>query len=289
MDTTMTTKTWALAVVAASMLTPVALFASDLHPIVDFRAGYLLGSSARGQKWLRTESLTKAKTLPGAKKYRVYSMTRYLGEVSGTKAASLGAPCEDTRFVRFSPSSEAVKYRTGEIAIGGSWNALPRVPRAQSTTQSVYRDTVAKLLEARGIAKPTVRIAQVLRVDLEGDGVDEVLINATNFNGSNGLNGNFTPGSRAGEYSMILLRKIVKGKVQISIIEGEFYPKAKEFNAPNVFRIMGAFDVNGDGKMEIVTKGRYYEGDWTTVYAVSGGKSSSVLKVQDVLGDGCGA
>ncbi|RYX81650.1 hypothetical protein EON83_22900 [bacterium] len=285
----MTIKTLTLAVLGASLLAPVALFASELHPVVDFQAGYLLGSSTVPNKWMRPEALVKSKQLPGKRKYRVYSMKGYLGEVSGNKAISQGAPCEDTRYVDFAPSRENAKYKSGVIAIGGSWNALPRPLRQEGTYLVTYRNIVADFLKTKGIPKTTIRIAQVFRVDLDGDGTDEVLINATNHNGSNGLNGNISPDSRAGEYSMTLLRKIVNGKVQTILVEGDFYPTAKKFNAPNVYKIAGAFDVNGDGKMEIVTKGRYYEGDWTTVYAVNGNKSSSVLKVQDVLGDGCGA
>lgn len=284
----MNIKTWTFFGLASSMLTPVALFANDLHPVVDFQAGYLLGSTGNS-KWVKTDALVKAKSLPGQKKYRIYSPSRYLGEVSGTKAVSMGAPCEDTRFVEFSPKPATNRYKNGVLAIAGSWNALPRVPRQQSTAQPSYRALVSNLLKSKGFKNPTVRIAQVLRVDLEGDGVDEVLINATNHQGSNGLSGSISPNSRAGEYSMVLLRKIINGKAQTTLIEGDFYPQAKTFNAPSVFKILGAFDVNGDGKMEIVTKGRYYEGDSTVVYTVNANRSTKVLKVQDVLGDGCGA
>jgi len=37
------------------------------------------------------------------------------------------------------------------------------------------------------------------------------------------------------------------------------------------------------GKMEIVTHGRYYEGDWTTIYEMRGVKAVKVLE------EGCGA
>lgn len=285
----MNTRILAVTTFAVSAWPLVALFADDLHPIVDFQAGYLLGSSRGKSQWLSSERLTQSKALPGPQKYRVYSMSRYLGEVSGAKAASQGAPCDATQFVNFSPSAETTRFMSGTIAIAGSWNALPRVPRQEDTPSAVYQSAVSQLLKSKGIAKPTVRIAQVLRVDLEGDGVDEVLINATNHLGSNGLSGSISSNSTAGEYSAILLRKIVKGKVQTSLIEGAFYPTSKTFNAPSVFKIMGAFDVNGDGKMEIVTRGRYYEGDWATVYSVGTNNSTSVLKVQNVLSDGCGA
>ena len=37
------------------------------------------------------------------------------------------------------------------------------------------------------------------------------------------------------------------------------------------------------GKMEIMTHGRYYEGDWTTVYEMRGNKAVQVLE------SGCGS
>ena len=42
-------------------------------------------------------------------------------------------------------------------------------------------EAVRDFLKARGIADPKVRIIRILRVDLEGDGEEEVLINATNY------------------------------------------------------------------------------------------------------------
>ena len=67
------------------------------------------------------------------------------------------------------------------------------------------------------------------------------------------------------------------------IITGEYYPKAKKFNAPAEHRIIGVLDLNGDGIMEIVLSGRYYEGDWVDAYRVDGAK---IIKLFSM---GCGA
>lgn len=43
------------------------------------------------------------------------------------------------------------------------------------------------------------------------------------------------------------------------------------------------FDLNGDGKMEIVVSSRYYEGEATIIY------QCDRKKIEDVLSVGCGA
>jgi hypothetical protein len=42
-------------------------------------------------------------------------------------------------------------------------------------------------------------------------------------------------------------------------------------------------DTNGDGVLEIVVFGQYYEGSWSSVYRVRG------TQVEEVLTCGCGA
>ena len=65
-------------------------------------------------------------------------------------------------------------------------------------------------------------------------------------------------------------------------IVGEAHKKDETFNAPQIHELAAAHDINGDGKMEIVTRDRYYEGDGTTVYSWDG------KNVEQVLSAGCG-
>ena len=74
-----------------------------------------------------------------------------------------------------------VKIERGSDRAGSPWNALPRKPAIADATQSVYVEAVCDFLKNRGIADPKVRITRILRVDLEGDGEEEVLISATNY------------------------------------------------------------------------------------------------------------
>ena len=88
---------------------------------------------------------------------------------------------------------------------------------------------------------------------------------------------------------MVILRRVMNGKVETQLVEGEFHPKAysssdeSSFDAPNAYKVVAVLDLDGDGKMEIVVGSRYYEGEATTIYRCDPKKIEAVLDV------GCGA
>lgn len=76
---------------------------------------------------------------------------------------------------------------------------------------------------------------------------------------------------------MLLLRRVVAGKVETQLVEGEFHPKAylrknDSFDAPNAYKVIATLDLDGDGKMEIVAASNYYEGEEITIYRLRPGK-----------------
>ncbi|MEZ5344491.1 MAG: hypothetical protein R2681_02950 [Pyrinomonadaceae bacterium] len=71
--------------------------------------------------------------------------------------------------------------------------------------------------------------------------------------------------------------------VENIVLEGEFYPKETEFSAPNKHNITGIIDLDGDGKMEVVIYGAYYEGAWVSTFQILTG-----AKPKKVLETGCG-
>lgn len=83
----------------------------------------------------------------------------------------------------------------------------------------------------------------------------------------------------AGSYSFVLLRRVVDGKLKTRMIAGEFYPKAKTFNAPGRYEIGAVLDLDGDGKLEVIVQAAYYEGDWTTIYRCTPAKIEELLVV----------
>jgi hypothetical protein len=258
--------------------------AAPVNPIVAFNdffrdskpTGYLLGASS-GNQWLKAEAA--AGLIPGGEQYRLYSLTGEVGNSVGSKPVKGEDACAETLYVTLTPFPSG---RGSLVAVGGPWNAMPRSLKIASTEVQVYKEAAAALLRRKGIVNPEVKLTQVLQIDLDGDGVGEVLVSATNY-AKFGSAGGLSPDARAGDYSMVFLRRMVKGQVVTKIITGEYYPQAKKFSGPSEHRIIGVLDLNGDGIMEIVLSGRYYEGEWVEAYRVQGAK---IIKLFSM---GCGS
>ena len=245
---------------------------AEIHPIVEVKSGILLGATT-GHKWLDGEQAAK-QFKPGLS-LRIFDLGR---EVRAAKAQKVEADmdiCPDVQIVSFAGTPAS-----GEIALAAPWNALPRPVRVADITQETYRDVARDFLISRGLPKPEVKITQVIRADLDGDGEDEVLLSATKYEAE----ANSAPTSaKAGDYSFVLLRQQRGGKVETKLVEGEFYRKADTENTPYVHRISAVLDLDGDGKMEFVLSSTYYEGGTTTVYRYM---PSSIKKLVSVS---CGA
>jgi hypothetical protein len=263
--------------VSVMLANPCLVAKADVHPIVEVQSGYLFGATADG-KWIKSDEAAKA--ISDERTYKIYGLTQSLGEANGAKPKpSEEEVCSDVLTVSLSSKPDK-----GAIALAAPWNALPRKPRIADTTQQVYVDAVREFLRTKEIDQPKVKIENILRVDLDGDGEDEVLISATNYFDKE----NRVPmRSPAGSYSMVLLRRVVSGKVETQLIEGEFYPKAYQngtdddasFNAPNAYKVIAVLDLDGDSKMEVVVTSQYYEGGATTIYRCDPKKIESLLSV----------
>jgi len=263
-----------LVVLATLLIGAAAAPAADLHPILEVQSGYLFGAISDG-KWIKADETA---TLIGAETtYRVYGLTEALGEAKGGKptAQPEGDVCE-TWAVMLSPKPEE-----GVIAIAATWNALPRTPKVIDPKQKPYVDAVGDFLKTKNIAQPKVKIDEILRVDLDGDGEEEVLISASNYFSKEGRVPMRSP---AGSYSMVLLRRLVAGKVKTQLVAGEFHPKAYvsdegSFDAPSIYKVIATVDLDGDGKLEVVIDSNYYEGEKITIYRCNPKKAETLLSV----------
>lgn len=239
-------------------------------PIIDVKVSGLLGGVQNG-KWL--DAKTTFEMLKGEESYSLFGITGKVGELTAT-VESPDVPCEEFYYAK---TELDVKQGIG-IGTGRDWNVVPRVPKAISLTDKTYLKIVSDILRSKGLPTAKARIEQAVRVDIDGDGVDEVLLTAGSYIG------NIQPSANAGNYSFVLLRKIVAGKVKNIMIAEEYVKKKIDFGAPSRFEVSAIADLNGDGKMEFVLYGEYYEGSEAGVYEIKGDKAVEVKE----LSAGCG-
>lgn len=251
------------------LLLSATAIAADLHPIVEMSTGYLFGGSVDG-KWIKAKQA--AKSMRGRTAFRVFGLTQEVGKAT----ADIPKPAKEEACADMLTVSLSLEPKQGLMALSAPWNALPRKPRIADPTEPAYVDAVREFLESRSIRDPKVKLTRILRVDLDGDGDEEALINATNY---------FTKDNDVpmeapahGSYSIVLLRRVVAGKVQTELVAGEVYAK-DESTTPNVYEAPAVLDLNGDGKLEVIVHSQYYEGAETTIYDCSGGKCKSALSV----------
>jgi hypothetical protein len=219
-----------------------------------------------------------APKLKGGERYRIYTLKGPAGEAVGTKPESAGAPCDETQTIKFTPEAKE------GIAVAGDWNAAPRIATSLDTSDASYRRIATSILRSHGIQRPNVNITQIMRVDLDGDGVEEVLLSATHLAGGLGsANSGMAFRSKKGDYSFVILRKIVGGRVRNIALVEEYAARTLPNSVPNKFEVAGILDLNGDGKMEVVVHMDYYEGSSSTVFRIDGSKAVNVF------GCGCGA
>jgi hypothetical protein len=166
------------------------------------------------------------------------------------------------------------------LAGGGAVRPVPRPVRPQPLKNPTYQAAVADLLKAKGVAAPRLRLTRLLRVDLNGDGVDEVLVCAHSREGI----GREMGGAQAGDYGLAVLRFVGRaGRVQTAPLALEVYPARNIQAATQRNDVVACADLNGDGKMEVVLASEYYEGGGAAVYAFDGRAVRRVLNAASGL------
>lgn len=136
------------------------------------------------------------------------------------------------------------------LAISAPWDLQPHLFEALSD-DGTYAAFAYELLSSRGLDVSTPVIKQLFRTDLEGDGVNEVIVVAEDVN----------PGLllEEGDYSIAFLRRVVEGEVQTAILGATVVqPGDSQFGAS--YTIGAVADLNGDAKMEIVLDSAFFEG-----------------------------
>jgi hypothetical protein len=160
------------------------------------------------------------------------------------------------------------------IAVTGVADPRPRPVEVLDTANPVYRAAAVEVLAGLGIAGADPTISQVVRGDLDGDGSDEVVVVAEHLADPEGLV------AQPGDYSVAFVRHLQGGEVRSTVIASSV---AESGPFVEVFRVGALADLNGDGRMEIVLDGLYYEGSGVTVHELRADGTTP-----EVLSAGCG-
>lgn len=251
-----------------------AIAQSALVPIADLRSGGLFGGVRNG-KWV--SAATAAKLI---KPQTEFVLAGWNGVEEG--GVTLGKFNGETEVCGDYWSFSFELEMTEGVGIGtdAKWNPVPRKAERIPVTNAVYRKVVADLLKSKGFKDPTVEIKQIYKVDLDGNGTDEVIVSATRYR--SGMYEKQQPG----DYSFTLLRTTA-GKTAVNhLLEGEFYPGriTKELWPPNVYEFTGVADLNGDGVMEILVGSQYYEGGTNGAFEIKARKPVKIKEFEIACG-----
>ncbi|CAM3656645.1 hypothetical protein [Deinococcus frigens] len=240
-----------------------------IHAPGDGDRAQLLGAAAGG-RWLTVKEA--APRLKGQERYVRRSLGGPAIPVTGGLPESYGEPCVDAYGVPVKPANSSNQF---QVFTAAALNARPRPVTALPTGNAIYRQIVRAELIKRGVKNPIVQLVGLTRTDLDGDGTQEVIIEAAHFAGRSGP---YPPGiGQPGDYSIVLLRHVVRGQVLTVTLGVDIAPQTPlkpddSFETrplANMIRLAGVADLNGDGRMELILFGAYYEGssysvqEWT--------------------------
>ena len=243
----------------------------NVVPILETNLGGLLGGVKNGE-WISAKET--AGILKGGEKYKIFGLDAAETFITG-EAPENEIPCEEFYSVAVSSKAE-----NGAVALGSqlNWNPRPRSAVKLANNSAIYAKIIGETLASKGLSKSVPNASQIFQIDLDGDGTNEIIISATAF--KKGLSSR----AEAGDYSFVLLRKVVNGKAENSLLSGDFIAKTEDFSAPAEYKISSIADLNGDGKMEIIIFARYYEGNWVEVFELKNGAATSVEKLKSACG-----
>ncbi len=241
---------------APSAGTVLVGYPTDATDADTLRLFELLGGTS-GAGWIAGDKL---KVSPAS--YTLYNLAGKAGVLRGGGKSSYGVPCEQTYGVDVNPVPQRKDWWIG---LSGAWNARPRAVTVLPNSSAVYQDVVRDLLMKKGLKNPIVKLERVVRVDLDGDKSDEIIIVANHFAAAQGR---FPPASgQAGDYGLLIVRKVIAGKLQTIELGMDVILKATTpaeieqgtINNPDSYDLVNVLDLNGDGKMEVLTFNAIYE------------------------------
>ena len=160
------------------------------------------------------------------------------------------------------------------VAVTADWPIQPREVRQVGLENPEYATIGASLFAGTPTAAEG-SVVQAVRVDLDGDGVEEVLVTYERITEPNfGAENDFT--------GIYVRYPSADGSVVDELLTGDVLADPVDFPTVGRFTIAAVADLNGDGTMEVMVRERFWESAGMSVYAVEDGR------LMRVGGGGCG-
>jgi hypothetical protein len=189
----------------------------------------------------------------GGEDYQVVRLDEPIGTTVGTGPVPDCDPL-DLVSVDFDPPIPGDFLEIDALAVQTTGEVRPHGVEMLGLSIPTYIEATADLMATRVAGTPAVKLTQVIRTDLEGDGVDEVIVAATTIPDD-------WFASEVGDYSIVYLRKLIEGEVQTAVLGVSVIEDLDDLLSELVvFEVSAVADLNGDGTMEIVLNGTVWEG-----------------------------
>ncbi|MFK7918113.1 MAG: hypothetical protein AB8G14_08560 [Ilumatobacter sp.] len=161
------------------------------------------------------------------------------------------------------------------IAVTADWELQPRPVRQVGLEAPIYREVGTALFDGTVATNGEGVVVQAVRVDLDGNGIEEVLVTYERQSDTDfGAEGDFT-----GIYARY---PSADGSVVDELVTSYVSGDPVDFPTPGRFTLAAVADLNGDGTMEVMVRDRFWESGGMQVFALVDGRLASVA------GGGCG-
>ena len=160
------------------------------------------------------------------------------------------------------------------VAVTADWPLQPRPVRQIGLENPEYAEIGAAFF----VETPTASegsVVQAVRVDLDGDGVEEVLVTYERITEPNfGAENDFT--------GVYVRYPSADGSVDDELLAAYVMEDPTDFPTVGRFTLAAVADLNGDGVMEVMVRERFWESGGMSVYALDAGRLTRIG------GGGCG-